>query len=265
MEKQLFKYIKNNDISKVKQLIENGVNINAIDDEFNTPLHIAISNNFNDIAIYLIQNGANLKIDNFHFKDPVQIAIINKNLTLLKYILSIGFKFTYKSFCDFSYLDEAISSGHLEIVKYLIEEQNMNVNQICCRDGATPLLIAVICNEIEIIKYLIQLGADLNQTDHHGWSPLHFAIEKQFKDIIIILLEHGVDINGIKPNELITPLMRASTINLEITLLLLDSGADYTLKSKYGQTLFDFAKIEFELIIRFHIYKLKLQELWFIE
>ena len=76
-----------------------------------------------------------------------------------------------------------------EIIKLLVD-QGADVN-LKNKNGDTPLHTAVYCNcSTEIIKYLVDSGADINQTNHENQTPLEMALKyKVNKDIIRYLIE----------------------------------------------------------------------------
>ena len=49
---------------------------------------------------------------------------------------------------------------------------------------------------IELIKYLMACGADVNKADKKGWTPLHVAAYYGKQEIYNILLDGGADKNG---------------------------------------------------------------------
>jgi ankyrin repeat protein len=61
-------------------------------------------------------------------------------------------------------------------------------------DAGTPLNIAIREERWDIVKFLIQSGADLNLTDIYG-TPLGLTIRKGCWDIVKLLIENGADIN----------------------------------------------------------------------
>jgi len=46
---------------------------------------------------------------------------------------------------------------------------------------------------IDSVKFLVELGADVNKKDRFGWAPLHYAASEGYDDICRYLLEHGAD------------------------------------------------------------------------
>jgi len=59
----------------------------------------------------------------------------------------------------------------IEIIKILIEN-GANIN-LCDRDGYSPIYFASHNGNIEIIKILIENGANINLCDDNGYFPLY--------------------------------------------------------------------------------------------
>jgi hypothetical protein len=88
----------------------------------------------------------------------------------------------------------AVEHGHSEIVKLLIEH-GADVNASCYIDSfETPLHRAVVDDNIEIAKLLIQNGADVNaRRSFDGLTPLHLAALNGYSKMVRLLLENGAD------------------------------------------------------------------------
>ena len=76
------------------------------------------------------------------------------------------------------------------------------------RDGRTPLMQATINGRIDIMKLFLDSGANPNAQDKGGWSALHFAAHEESAEGVELLVSHGasVDIADAHGN---TPLFRA--------------------------------------------------------
>lgn len=76
--------------------------------------------------------------------------------------------------------------------------------------GDTPLHCACLKGNLEVVKLLIQNGADCNKTNTHCTPPLIIAVKGQWSEITEILLENGADVHqyNINPPSLwcLTPL-----------------------------------------------------------
>mmetsp|Transcript_62148 Transcript_62148/g.93842 ORF Transcript_62148/g.93842 Transcript_62148/m.93842 type:complete len:163 (-) Transcript_62148:53-541(-) len=78
--------------------------------------------------------------------------------------------------------------------------------------GSSPLHLAVIEGNQQIIIFLIQHGAKLNYQNQDGQTALHWACKAGRTSIVKLLLKTGADIE-IKDNEGNTPLHWAAEYN----------------------------------------------------
>ncbi len=132
----------------------------------------------------------------------------------------------------------AVNSDSLKTATVLINWPKTNVEWRNSKDES-PLMMASIKGHTDLVKLLIAKDADVNKT---GWTPLHYAASAAKKSIIEILLEHSAYIDAESPNGS-TPLMMAAMYgNAECVRLLLEGGADPTLKNQLGLSASDFAK-----------------------
>jgi ankyrin repeat protein len=106
-----------------------------------------------------------------------------------------------------------------------------------------------------VIRLLLRRGADVNETDKNGVSPLHRAVRFRSPSAVKLLLEKGADVNAVDRRTGSTPLHRAVTHTgapatagkseqiVEIIRLLLAHGADRTIKNKAGKTAREYVRM----------------------
>ncbi len=137
-------------------------------------------------------------------------------------------------------LTMALQNDASKAVAALLASRRVNVEARNAQDES-PLMMAAIKGNVEAVKALIARDADVNKT---GWTPLHYAASAgspQHAVIISLLLENHAYIDAASPNGT-TPLMMAAHYgSTEAVQLLLDEGADPTLKNQLGLTAADFA------------------------
>ncbi|XP_001368063.2 NF-kappa-B inhibitor beta [Monodelphis domestica] len=76
------------------------------------------------------------------------------------------------------------------------EDEHERLEQLECTNyqGHTPLHLAVIYKDMEMVQLLREAGADLNKPEPTcGRSPLHLAVEAEAAEVLELLLNGGAD------------------------------------------------------------------------
>lgn len=174
-----------------------------------------------------------------------------------------GYEFDEKSFHA-----AAGASDKIAIAAFI--DAGININSQNASDGRTPLISAAARGDLEVVKLLVERGADVNVKDKKGYTALFHAIEAMYEEVAQLLmdqpnldpnarglngvtalmsyawrdktdavrklLDHGADVNA-QDNDGDAALHGvAKSGNMEILNLLLDKGANPNLKNKLGGT-----------------------------
>ncbi|WP_370682374.1 ankyrin repeat domain-containing protein [Comamonas sp. GB3 AK4-5] len=135
----------------------------------------------------------------------------------------------------------AIRQESWRVVDELLQVPGIDLN-LPNRQGETPLMLAAIKGNLELVKKLVKLDADVNR---EGWAPLHYAASAGLEhsvEIAAYLLEESAYIDAASPNGS-TPLMLAAQYSSEAMVkLLIEEGADVSLRNQQGMTAVDFAR-----------------------
>lgn len=131
----------------------------------------------------------------------------------------------------------ALREKAMRVFDVLLDAPGINL-EIRTRNGDTALMLAAFKVNRPALEALLAKGAEVNQT---GWTALHYAAASGNNDIVQLLLDHFAYIDAESPNKT-TPIMMAARSGHILTVkLLLEEGADATLKNDAGMTAIDFA------------------------
>ncbi len=129
-------------------------------------------------------------------------------------------------------LIRAADNGQLDIVKFLVE-RGVDVDATTV-EGVTPLMYASQNGNTEVMEYLIGKGADVNATPYNNVTSLIGAVRTGHYDAVKILLEAGAKVDA-RDELALTSLMHASAYNYpEIAELLIEKGADLEAGDWFG-------------------------------
>jgi ankyrin repeat protein len=132
----------------------------------------------------------------------------------------------------------AVREGSARVLDMLLQVKDIKLDARS-RNGDTALMLAAYKGNLAVVRALLDKGAEPNQT---GWTALHYAATVGNNDIVGLLLDRSAYIDAESPNQT-TPIMMAARGGHILTVkLLLDEGADATLKNGAGMTAIDFAK-----------------------
>ncbi len=204
------------DLDSVKILVEAGANVNQRTRYGWTALLTATQNRHYKIGAYLLEHGADPNLANDGGWTPLYLATDNRNIE------------------GGDYPVRQADMDHLEFIKRLIEH-GANVNARVCgsqstpeqckgdstetrtiftmqwlyEDGATPFLRAAQSGDVELMKLLLEHGADPKITTSHGQTALSVAsgigwVEgvtfehspEQTLEAVKLCLELGIDVNA---------------------------------------------------------------------
>ncbi len=137
---------------------------------------------------------------------------------------------------------EASSLGDLEQVKQLVKRNSETVKSHSA-EGFSALGLAAFLGQGDIVKYLLENGADVNAVAKNptGYTALTGAVSTGRKEIATLLLTKGANVNH-QYEEGFSALMEASASgNVEMTKLLLTHGADVNAKTRENKTALSYA------------------------
>ena len=238
------------EISTIEMFIENGTEINARDEDGLTSLMIASANNENvNIIELLLQKEISINTRCKNGRTAISYSVYNENPDIIRKLIEVGGNVNIKNNGEVTPLMEAVIFGKKKVVEILLQAgARVNVKE---RSGKTPLMLAItdrylyvdIETRTDVAKMLMDYNADIYLEDQNGRTAFMYAVNNKNPDLqlVNILLDKGVNINK-EDIDGITPLMQAaiSTASPEVIDLLLNEGADGTLKSHEEKTAFDY-------------------------
>ncbi|KAN0092689.1 Ankyrin repeat-containing domain protein [Tylopilus felleus] len=128
----------------------------------------------------------------------------------------------------------AAQNNQLSLLQALLTENPKLINEADV-DGRTPLHWAASAGATEVVRYLIDQGADVTKVDGGGWAALHIAVSAGHQEVVQELIGAAADVNQ-KNDKGITSLhYAASKSRIEIGRYLIQRGADINARDKANQ------------------------------
>ena len=211
-----FTAIENGDISKVRELLKNGTDVNSTNAEGWSALHLAVKANKPAIVKELLSHkkinmNPTLPVDSV-FTDtdtkwyadgqtPLLLASYYGYSDIVTMLLSYGADILAKDTIDDAMaIHIASAKGYYKVVEAILDSaaaRNSKIDIVNAGDntGTTPLMWAAMNNQVTVISILIKYKANVNMQDDDGWTPLHFAAASDSYRAAEILLNNGADAN----------------------------------------------------------------------
>lgn len=218
----------------VASLLNSGADPNIQNKSGDTALMYAITAKDLEALQLLINASADINIENKKGFTPLfQAAVSNpKTIDLL---IKAGADPNKANFYGKFPLFEAGKAHSLEGVKKLLEfGANANAsNRTLPGKSQTALEVAIVGNKPEIVKALLDAGADPNAKNYNNTTALMLAAQFQ-PAAVLLLLDKGADPNAQDDNGF-TALMHAIMSAQSNTIkVLIDAGADPNAKESNG-------------------------------
>jgi len=143
-------------------------------------------------------------------------------------------------------LIEAIENGNLKAAQSALRN-GADVNKMGYESpNRTPLMIAAEEGKENLVKLLVEYGADVNAKDHYGDTALMLAANAGHLNVVEFLVEHGANVNAVAAGYIYagsTALIYASEKGqVNVVKYLIKHGANINAKNKNGDTALSLAE-----------------------
>ena len=195
MTAQLIQAAEAGDTTAVQELLQAGADINGTDDRGRTPVMAATHGNKPETVQALIEAGADVNMRDHRLDNPFLYAGAEGLLDILRLTIAAGADTRLTNRFGGTALIPAAERGHVEIVQELLRHTNVDVNHVN-NLGWTALLEAIILGEggsrhTEVVRLLVEAGADVNLADAKGITPLAHARQRGYQPMVVILEQAG--------------------------------------------------------------------------
>ncbi|QMV45020.1 hypothetical protein FPL14_15065 [Cohnella cholangitidis] len=195
MDHQLIAAAERGDTATLRKLLEEGADLNVQDMRGRTAIMAATYADKPDAVRLLIEAGADIDKQDQLKNNPFLYSGAEGLLDILKLLIEAKADTKLTNRYGGNALIPAAEKGHVENVRTLLEATDVNVNHVN-NLGWTALLEAVILSDggekhQQIVRLLIEHGADVNIADNDGVTPLQHAKRQGFMEIGHMLMVAG--------------------------------------------------------------------------
>ncbi len=242
-----------NRVAAVRLLLKKGAETDPLQVNKISPLHLAVKMSGNiQVCEALIKAGAKLNTCDKGFSTLLTDTLLKEKHALLQYLMGQGADPDFSGEYGLTPLMSAALVNDMEALDILLKAHASPDK----RDpsGRTAIFFAAESSSLDALKYLIAYGADINSviedekgTDHRSTLLMHAArwgggpYEKK-SALLRWLVEEGADVNRSNGRGKTALIQSAARGDDKMVSLLLELGADKTLKDNEGMTAMDHAE-----------------------
>ncbi|KAK2452947.1 potassium channel AKT1 [Trifolium repens] len=170
------------------QLLKKGSDPNEIDHKTGkTPLHVAAFQGSDHCVVLLLEFGADPNIQDFEGNISLCEAMKGGHELVKKLLIDNGADISYANVAPLAIF--AVEKNDIQLLKDVMKLGGDIVTN-STKEGTTALHAAVCEGNFEIVKFLVEQGADMDKQDKVGWTPrtladhqCHEEIKNMFKEI----------------------------------------------------------------------------------
>ncbi|XP_041867898.1 histone-lysine N-methyltransferase EHMT2 isoform X2 [Melanotaenia boesemani] len=243
--RQLYPAAKQGEVQRVLLMLMEGIDPTYQPDSQNrrSALHAAAQRGLLEVCYMLVQAGAQVDAKDKDLRTPLLEAIINNHIEVARYLIQNSACVYHVEEDGYTGLHHAAKLGNLEIVNMLLETGQVDVN---AQDsgGWTPIIWAAEHKHVEVIKSLLNRGADVSINDKELNVCLHWAAYAGSVDIAEMVLNAGCSLASVNIHG-DTPLHIAAREGyLDCVILFLSRGADIDIINREGDTPLTLARAD---------------------
>jgi ankyrin repeat protein len=205
-----------------------------------TPLEAAVDKSNSSEAEVILSSGADPNASGDLGIPPLGLAVLNDDLRSAQLLLKHGANINERS--RFNGTTPLFGARTAKMAAFLLDHgANLEARD---NQQETPLSIASVAPNHELVKFYVQRKANPNVANVRGESPLKRVAQSAATEDVEVLLDGGADPNFAPPPDQVTALNALMLLNpcpamdrLQTLEVLVKRGARCDLKDKWGSPL----------------------------
>uniref|UniRef100_A0A673A455 Euchromatic histone-lysine N-methyltransferase 2 n=1 Tax=Sphaeramia orbicularis TaxID=375764 RepID=A0A673A455_9TELE len=198
--RQLYPAAKQGEVQRVLLMLMEGIDPTYQPDSQNrrSALHAAAQRGLLEVCYMLVQAGAQLDAQDKEMRTPLLEAIINNHLEVARYLVQSGA-------CVYHVVSVPNDSGGWTPIIWAAEHKHVDVIKALLNRGANVtvkdkelnvcLHWAAYAGNVDIAELVLNAGCSLSSVNMHGDTPLHIAAREGYLECVVLFLSRGADID----------------------------------------------------------------------
>jgi len=170
----------------LRDMMGEGADPNTVAPDGNSLLILAVRDGKKSVFPVLLESKANVEFRNANGETALMIAAISGRADMASKLVFAGARYEFKGWNPLLY---AATGGKDEVVKMLLD-LGANINAVS-DNGTTPLMMAVRGGHKSTVKLLLARGANPNMKNERGDTALAWAMDHGYTEIGTMLVDHG--------------------------------------------------------------------------
>ncbi|CAH0047285.1 unnamed protein product [Clonostachys solani] len=206
------------------------------EDETTTPgpIYYAVRLGQTTVALRQINSRSCIEEQIEGRRSPLHRACFDGNMAIIEAMFESGASITARDIRGRTLVYSASWNGKVEVVKTLLQKGGQQQLDAVNDYGWTPINVAADGGHLEVVRLLVEKGADLTIAQTAGWTPIHSAVTGGYDDVVELLVRSGADITTADSDGWTLLHKAAKNGNIELAKLLMSNGADAAAKNDCG-------------------------------
>ncbi|KAK1240317.1 hypothetical protein MKX08_007759, partial [Trichoderma sp. CBMAI-0020] len=194
------------------------------------PLHSAASDGHDELVRLLVTEekyNVNIRRDPDQ-QTPIHVAVQNRSTTMMLLLIDLGADITAVDKGRDTVLHFAASMGYLEACKALLShmsDSGIEAIDLPNDENETPLYRACCWGHTDVVRSLLDNGADCNKHCTEDCTPLHIAAYWRNSNVVRLLLDKAADYDAMDDYQSTPIILAADQGHADVTAMLIEVGA----------------------------------------
>ncbi|DAZ96497.1 TPA: hypothetical protein N0F65_008364 [Lagenidium giganteum] len=182
--------------SQLEDILRSGMDVQAVNVDGLTPLHVAVENGDVRAAVTLLNYGASVEARSRHDVTPLMIACQSYHVDLVKMLVDYGADLGARDDTGNTLLHIAVMSRSDSVLFHLLELYDSSILSLGNAEDSTPLHLAAELGYTTGVSALLQYGASPEAEDVQGRSALVVSIMENQVECAQLLQQHVHSYHG---------------------------------------------------------------------